>query len=697
MAVLAAANRRPVKLDQISKHLIHATIAVEDARFYHHRGVDYLGIVRALIRNLTGGDIRGQGASTITQQLARNIETLGVGRKKVLDRKLREAVLARRIEELFTKDEILELYLNTIYYGNGAYGAEAASQAYFRKPASELTLSQAAYLAGIPQRPVYYSQNRDAAMARRDVVLGRMVAAGYITPQQRDEAAKEPIEPHKAVVTGSRIYGAPYFVDYVVRELQRLYGPEKARSGLSVYTTLDSRMQNLAEDVIKSGVRESGYANQGCLVSMDNQTGFIRAMVGGVDYDRDQFNIVTQGLRQPGSSFKPIVYTAAIDTGVCDLNSRFRDDPNFPWRGHDKWVPKNYGGRYSYSSVTVRDAIRRSLNTVAVKVAVQTGIDVVIQYARTMGITTDLEPYAPLALGASAVHPMELCVAYSVFANEGKRIQPMGIFRVMERNGLLLDEFSGDKTDTGIQPATMQQMNEALREVVLHGTGTAAASVPEARGKTGTTDDNRDAWFAGYTPELSTVVWVAREKRQGKRVLYLSMPGATGGKLCAPIWRNFMQKAVDLEHEATQREARRKAEETPPPRKTPEEKAAEQAQSQSEPPANGTDNATQSPSETEPGAVEPPPLPPVPSEPIPPSGPGRSQPSAERSHSATRTEQPPAPARPDPGSEIVRVRLCAETGMLATLYCNVTIERNMPRRDVPPVCRKHRPPPGEGR
>jgi len=672
MAVLAAANRKPVKLSQISKHLTKATEAVEDVRFRHHHGVDYFGIARAIYRNLSGGDLRAEGASTITQQLARNIESLGLTRRKLLDRKMREAVLARRIEELFSKDEILELYLNSIYYGNGAYGAEAASQAYFHKPAAKLTLSQAAYLAGIPQRPVYYSHNKEAARRRRDVVLTRMLEAGVITPQERDEARDEVIVPQKATVTGNRIYGSPYFVDYVIKELTRLYGPDKAHSGLSVYTTLDSRIQELAEDVLLSGVRNSGYATQGCLICIENKTGYIRAMVGGVDYERDQFNVATQGLRQPGSSFKPIVYTAALDTGVCDLDSRFRDDPNFPWRGRDPWIPKNYGGRYSYASVTVRDAIRRSLNTIAVKVAVKAGVPVVIEYARKMGITTDLAPYPPLALGASAVHPVELCSAFSVIANGGKRAVPTGIFRVLERNGVLADEFGPQLEETGIQPHTTEQMDQALRDVVLRGTGTAAASVPDARGKTGTTSDNRDAWFAGYTSALSTVVWVAHEKREGKRVRYLEMPGATGGGLCAPIWRDFMRKAAPLQQQVAEQEARRASEESPPPRKTREETQLEEPVV----PEPATDESLTSHGEdaTDTAPTVPPPLEPTP-------------PHAERA----------PPPRPDPGSEIVRVKVCAESGGLATLYCPVTVDRSMPRREAPRMCRQHRPPPGEGR
>jgi 1A family penicillin-binding protein len=685
MAALAAANRQPVKLDKISKYLQDAMIAIEDERFRQHSGVDYWGIARALVRNVTGGRLTREGASTITQQLARNITSLGLGREKAVKRKLAEAILARRIEEMFTKDEILELYLNTIYFGNGAYGAEAASRAYFHKPASRLTLSEAAFLAGLPQRPVYYSspKNREAAIARRNLVLDSMLAQNMITREQHDEAMLAQITTYRAVATGNRVNGAPYFVDYIVKELGRLYGPDKARSGLRVFTTLDSRIQRLAEDAVRRGVRRSGYANQCGLICIENRTGRIRAMVGGMDYERDQYNTVTQGARQPGSTFKPIVYTAAIDTGKCDLNSTYRDDPNYPWRGRDKWIPQNYGGRFSYASVTVRNAIRRSLNSVVVKVAYETGVPAIIEYARKMGITTDLAPYLPLALGASAVRPIELCSAYSVFANTGRRAVPNGIYRVLERNGELLDEFGPQLQETGIKPSTLQQMDEALRDVVLRGTGTAAASVPDARGKTGTTSDNRDAWFVGYTPELTTAIWVAREQRLNNgRVRYLEMSGMTGGRLCAPIWSEFMGQAVPLQRESEREAAARAATETPPPRK---EKSLQESEPLSDTP-NGAPETAPTPgdgamTQPEERIEEPGPLPP---------------PEIRSAPSAPSTEREPPPPQPDPMAEIVRVRLCAETNQLATAYCPVTIERTMARRDVPGRCRRHRAPPGEG-
>ncbi len=683
MAILSAANRRPVKLDQISDHVRKATIAIEDIRFMRHHGVDYIGIVRAVVANVVGGNLQGQGASTITQQLARNIAYLGLSREKLLERKVREALLARRIEELFTKDEILELYLNTIYYGNGAYGIEAASQAYFHKSARRLSLSQAAYLVGLPQRPVYFSRHMEAALRRRDLVLDRMLEANYITRLQLEKARAETIRTRKAVVRGNQIRGAPYVVDYVVRQLIKLYGSDKARSGLRVFTSVDSRIQAAAEEALRSGVRRSGAANQGALICLENRTGWVRAMVGGVDYSRDQFNAVTQGRRQPGSAFKPIVYTAAIDTGKCDLDSTYRDAPDYPWRD---WKPQNYGGHFSYGRVTVRNAIRRSLNSIAARVAYDAGIDTVISYARRMGIDSSLDRYLPLALGASAVKPIELCSAYTVFANKGRRAVPEVIVRVQERDGMPIDDFSPDLAETGIQPSTLEMMDEALRDVVLRGTATAASSVPDAHGKTGTTNDNRDAWFVGYTPELTTAVWVAREQRSQGRVRYLTMSGTTGGGVCAPIWRDFMSKALTLHRLGKTTENTRSDETTTRPPKpstvTPDGVIPESLPE--EPPP--LDTPILSPEER--------------LAPVEPGGPPAATPSVPSHSPQTTVPQPrpqPPPPKPDPGAEIIQVRVCAETGRLATLYCPVTTNRSVARRDIPRMCTTHRPPPGEGR
>lgn len=680
MAVLATENRRPVKLEEVSKSLIDATIAVEDHRFYEHQGLDYYGILRALYRNITGGDLTGQGGSTLTQQLARNITALGLTKEKRFRRKIAEAMIAVRIEQVYSKNEILELYLNQVYYGNGAYGVEAASRAYFHKSSKKLTVGEAALLAGLPQRPSLYAVNREAAMHRRDAVLQRMVETGKITPAQRDAAMKEKIAFYRAQPNATRIYGAPYFVNYVVGPLVNTYGYDAVYSGWRIYTTLDSRMQKEAEEALRRGVRNADYANQGCLISLDPKTGYIRAMVGGVDFKRDQFNAVSQGRRQPGSAFKPIVYTAAMDTGVCDLNSTYVDDPNLPGRprvrtagyaqGRNRdelWRPKNYSGKYSYAPVTILSAIRNSLNTVAVKVAMDTGLGTVIDYAKRMGITTELAPYPPLALGASAVRPLDLACAYGVFANNGKRVIPLGVVRILAPNGDIIEENTPQVVDVQLRTETLAMMNQALREVVTHGTGTRANLVPEARGKTGTTSNNIDAWFAGYTPDLVTVIWVAREQRnkKGAIVRYAQMPGTTGGEVCAPIWRDYMLKAIPIQQSYNQSANPAPAKSTDPqeqPKPDPNAPKPPPAQPPVQPP-DSLENPVQDGGDvTAPGSTIPgqPSQPPTPSVPMPnpgapqlaPGGGGQpeTQPSVTPPSGGGAGLSAPSPTLSSPGS-----------------------------------------------
>ncbi len=764
MAILATENRRPVELSAISPFLIDATIAIEDSRFYEHKGVDYQGIARALYRNVAGGNLHGEGASTITQQLARNISELGLTREKRLRRKIAEAITAVRIEQTFSKNEVLKFYLNQINYGNGAYGAEAAARAYFHKSAKKLALSEAAFLAGIPQRPSYFSKNRDAAYHRRDLVLDRMLDTGKITQQQRDEARQQKLKIYKATPSGTRVFGSPYVVDHVVGRLVREYGYDAVYSGWKIYTTFDSKIQKEAEKALRQGIRKYGeYANQGALVCLEPKTGYVRAMVGGLDYKRDQFNAITQGKRQPGSAFKPIVYTAFLDSDTGTLESTFTDDANFPGRrSGEKWSPKNYSGKYSYGSVTILSAIKKSLNTIAVKAAMATGIRNVIGYAQRMGISSELAPYAPLALGASAVRPIELCSAYSLFANNGQRAIPMTVTRVIAANGDVIEENYVQMDDPHLRPETLEAMNMALREVVLHGTGTACAVVPEARGKTGTTSDSIDAWFAGYTPELATVLWVAREQRdkKGHVVKYLEMPGATGGHLCAPIWRDFMLQAVPRQIAVNKAAAppivkalQKRADDKPKPAEPGAETTPPEA-----PTTPGTTTLPQptdtldAPPATTPSDAGPSPDPQASARPstgfLPhpalsvnaavqltstaaPAGPTEStgRPSAPplqrtslgattplrlsessarplvsarraaNSDSGPRFSEPSghlSTPRADPRNEYVSVSLCADSMRRATSYCEATVERRMRRRDIPGPCRTHRPPPGEG-
>jgi penicillin-binding protein 1A len=552
LATLQMENRQPVPLSAISPNLVDAIIAVEDSRFFEHHGIDYRGVARAAFANLINRDVTGQGGSTITQQLARNVSDFGLSKEKSLERKLREAMVAVRIEQVFDKNEVLDLYLNQIYFGSGAYGVEAAAKTYFGKSARRLTLAEAALLAGLPQRPVAYSPytDKEAAVARRNVVLRRMLETGKISQAQYELARREPLK-----TTGRRsnhaVYRAPYFVDWVVKDLVKKHGVDAVYSGWKVVTTLDWRMQQAAERAIRTGL--SYGATQGALVCIDPHSGDVRAMVGGVDYEKDRFNAVTQGLRQPGSAFKPIVYAAALDTGSVTLETPIQDALLQIPTDNRTWTVHNYGGGYSNKDVTVFDGLRRSVNTVAVQVAVAAGIPTIIQYAQRLGISTELAPYLPLALGASAVRPIELCSAYGVFAADGDRYEPTGLRSIKDSRGVQLEKSSAfqRKRETLLQPASIADMNTVLWAVVHEGTGTGAAGVPNAFGKTGTTSDHRDAWFVGYTPELVTAVWVSSPYRDRNGIVrYKTMHGATGGRVATPIWARFMRAAVPLQQKA---------------------------------------------------------------------------------------------------------------------------------------------------
>ncbi len=556
LATLETQHRRPVPLSQISPNLINATLAIEDSRFYTHHGVDYRGIARALWSNLRDRDPVGQGASTITQQLARNVFLTP---EKTLNRKLQEILLARKIEAAYSKPEILEMYLNLVYYGEGNYGAEAASRAYFGKPASKLTLGEAALLAGLPQRPSAYSpvQHRDAALQRRAEVLERMAALGMITPGQKAKAEAQRLHILRPHVETAADWKAPYFVTQVLKQVRQSYGEEMLYAGVTIETTLDWRMQQAAERALRSALHGEWGATTGALVSIDPRTGYVRALVGGADFRRDQFNAATQGVRQPGSAFKPFVYLTAFDNDICDLWTTVKDQKLVYSVPPKTWVVHNYSGGYS-GPVSVLDALRFSINTVAVQVAEKTDPGTIASYAYNLVITTPLQAGLPLALGASGVHPLDICSAYSAFANGGYRYDPAFVVRINGPEGqeVFKDNPEARLHPNFIRPLALDQLNAALRHVVLDGTGAAAAFIPDARGKTGTTDSRRDAWFVGYTGDLATAVWVANAHKVkkhaagGKSLIvtrYLPMPGATGGHLCAPIWRRFMAAALPLQ------------------------------------------------------------------------------------------------------------------------------------------------------
>ncbi len=552
LATFETQYRRPVSLEQISPLLIDATLATEDARFYDHAGVDPRGVLRAALCNLLSKNPSGQGGSTITQQLARN---LYLSSEKTVRRKIEEAMLAVEIEHRYSKHDILEAYFNTIYFGNGCYGAEAAARAYFHKPARDLDLGEASLLAGLPQRPAAYSpiQHLPEALHRRSEVLARMAACGKISRLDADSAARQHVRLYRPHLQSQADWKAPYFVQHVLDCLRDRLGAESLYSGLRIVTTMNWRMQRAAEESLQSGIRRRLGPTTGAVVCLDPRSGAIRAMVGGADFQRDQFNAATQGVRQPGSAFKPFVYAAAFDANVVDLASTLDDKklvyPQYP----RDWVVHNYGDHYK-GTVSVLEAIRQSINTIAVQVAEQTGPSTIQAYARQLGISTPMTPDLPLSLGASGVHPIDLCSAYSAFANCGARFDPYSVQQVSDAQGreLYADDPAPRLHDSFMNVATVDQINVALREVVINGTATGAADVPDAHGKTGTTTSHRDAWFVGYTARLVTAVWMAHPSRlqglDGRTVTnYLPMPGAPGGQLCAPLWRRFMLQALPIQ------------------------------------------------------------------------------------------------------------------------------------------------------
>lgn len=539
IASLYRENRAYVRLSEIPRVLQQAVVAIEDERFYQHRGVDPRAILRAAWRNLTRQAVV-EGGSTITQQLARN---LFLSSRRTLDRKLQEMLLAVEIERRLTKDEILERYLNQVYFGNGAYGVEMASRLFFGKSVREVTLPEAALLAGVIQAPARYSpfENFEAAKRRQEVVLDRMVELGYVSRQQAEEAKKVPLRltsgPRNLGLVGVR---APYFVSYLLPYLVERYGEEAVyNGGLRVYTTLDTRLQALAQEVVARGVEEARRAGlrvtQGALVAIEPGSGRILAMVGGVDFQRSQFNRAWQARRQPGSAFKPFVYTAALEHGVSPERVLLDSPVEYRIAGWGYWKPKNYDGTY-WGPVSLRVALEQSRNVPAVRMLAELGPQAVIDTARRMGIRSPLQPNLSLALGTSEVTPLEMAAAFATLAAGGVYAEPVAITKVTDARGRVLEEVRPQRR-LALRPEVAYLMTDLLRGVILRGTGRAADPGRPAAGKTGTTDDYRNAWFVGYTPELAVAVWVGNDDNSPtNRVV--------GGSVPARLWARFVKRAL---------------------------------------------------------------------------------------------------------------------------------------------------------
>ena len=569
LAELGLERRTLLKLNDIPKPLRDAFVVTEDKRFFLHHGIDWTRVAGAAARNVAS---RGyaQGFSTITMQLARNLFPETITREKTLVRKLKEAKVALDIESKYSKDRILELYLNQIYLGNGSYGVETAAQQYFGKSARELNLAESATLAALPKGPERYNPRRypERAVTRRNTVIELMRRSGVVSDSEASLARAYPLElAHKSQTTAGG-EAAPYFVEWVRQQLDAQFGRQLYEQGLKVYTTLDPDMQSAAERSLEQQLRAieggrygkfphptyeeylarnasgGGEQNaaatspylQGCFIVLDPRTGAVRALVGGRDFDDSKFDRATQALRQPGSTFKPIVYADAIQNGRPP-SYMVDDSPlEVPQPDGTSWTPQNYDLAFQ-GLMTLRRGLYLSRNLVAIRVGMELGPESVIDEARRFGLTTPIHPYPSIYIGSEDVYPIELVAAYTAFANLGARTTPMAITRVENAKGDVLWEPAPTQTPV-MAPQEAWQMVDMMKDVVQHGTAFGAVwnagfHLPAA-GKTGTTNDGNDVWYIGYTADLVAGVWMGMDRP------VKIMRDAQGGRLAAPAWTAFM-------------------------------------------------------------------------------------------------------------------------------------------------------------
>lgn len=535
------ANREVISLDEISPDLKRAVLAIEDSNFYYHKGIYPTGIVRAFVANLEKGETV-EGGSTLTMQLVKN---LFLSPNRTISRKAAEAVMSIRLEQILEKDEILELYLNQVYWGHNLYGAETASQSYFNKSASELNLAEASLMAGLIPAPEDYSPfvNYKLAKQRQAIVLDRMAELKWITPQEAAEAKKQPL--FVGQITSFRTSQLPYVTEAVVQELTKQFGRDAVlKGGMRVQTSIDLNFQRMAERTVSEwhdrlyyqGIYRDRNNGQIALAAVDPTTHFIKAMVGGSDYKTSQYNRAIQARRQPGSSFKPFVYYTAFASGKYGPDSIVNDTPVSYPDGYGYYSPRNYGGGFS-GAVSIRSALQSSLNVPAVKIGQAVGLNQVIEVCRVLGFTSPMEPVISLPLGAVDVTPMEMAGAFATFASDGWHSDPTVIVQVTDSQGnVLLD--NTPKPRLVLNQWAAASLNGVLQGVISSGTGTRAQLGRPAAGKTGTTSSERDVWFVGYTPQMAAAVWVGNDD-------YTPLSsGATGGTVVAPIWRDFMSQAL---------------------------------------------------------------------------------------------------------------------------------------------------------
>jgi penicillin-binding protein 1A len=533
LAEFYAEDREPVSAQQVSPYLFNATVAIEDERFWEHNGVDFYGIARAVVVDLMGGQ---QGASTITQQFVRQTILRDEANEMSIKRKVREAYLAQELERRYSKEEVLMMYLNTINYGDGCYGIQSAAKHYFGINASELNLIQAALLAGIPQSPEYNNPVAypDNALNRRNQVLNRMFANGYITEQEREEAKAQDLGLNVQDRSMDGIYAAPYFTSFVRQVLLEEFDYDLVfKGGLTVYTTINLDYQRYAEEAC---AEKEAYLPEDCevsLVSVNPNNGYIVAMRGGKNYYADQFNTATQMQRQAGSTFKVFALAASIDQGISPETLVSGASPIT----YEGWKVQNYGGG-NYGVMSLARATWVSSNTAYVRVVRKIGAQAVVDMAHKMGITTELATVPSVVLGSTGVNTLEMASAFGTLATGGVHYAPTPIVKIVDYNGTVIFEHD-DAGEQVIRPEVAYATTNVLEGVVNGGTGTRAnLGWQVSAGKTGTSDDYKDSWFVGYTPQLSTAVWI------GSRDNARSIPDNVGGDNCCPVWRQFMQNAL---------------------------------------------------------------------------------------------------------------------------------------------------------
>lgn len=515
----------PIDIAKLPAHVPAAFVAIEDRRFYEHNGFDPVGIARALVVNAEKGRA-AQGASTITQQLARN---LYLSPDQTVERKAKELMYAVQLEQAYSKRQILGLYLCRVYFGSGAYGLEAASQRYFNKQAAKLTLREAATLAGVLKSPTSYNPIAEPGRAaqRADLVLAAMVETGAISPADRAKAMAQPLKLSPSAAGGA----SQYFIDWIDVQRRQLVGQPK--QDIVVETTLDSRLESAAADALRTTiVRYRGQAvSQGALVALDGQ-GRVRAMVGGLDYAAAPYNRAVTARRQAGSAWKPFVYLTALEAGSTP-DMVVVDEPVF----FGTWSPQNYSDTYA-GTLTLEQAVAQSTNTIAVRLADEVGRPAVAATAKRLGVASPINTDPAMALGTSLVSPLEMAQAYGAFANSGKRVAAYGVEKIRTAGGAVLYQRKPSSQAQVIANPALSDLNRMLRNAVASGTG-ARAHIPgyDLAGKTGTTSDYKDAWFAGYTGGFAAVVWMGNDDGA-------PMKRVTGGAAPAEAWRSFMTIAL---------------------------------------------------------------------------------------------------------------------------------------------------------